>query len=327
MGKKKTISYVSKNLENFAKFLQRMRRKIQGKESYSNINLDALQNAIKSLPKTDRENIERFFGLTGGPNHSKKKASNKDIAFIRMRESALESIYKLFFIDYMFIYDEEVRTMMYEIYKKINKKDIEISELEAIKYLMAFVLILQNGPKMIFEKDEEVLNEADNNDLLMFDEYSLITEMHSDLKKLCDNCLNLGLLITWIEMIDFKEKLTIKKTFRITIPKEYKFQEIKAMSTFSEIRNFKEKLFPYGPWEVCNELLFSDNEIDVKELMNNLSVIRNDWSKVKELKTGEKKLKTLHENRTLKIYKIGKLEFTDIYELMVIYLARDFIAS
>ena len=62
--------------------------------------LAPLEKAIKSLPKADRENIERFFGLAGGPNHSKKKATNKDIAFIKMREAALESVYKLFQIEY-----------------------------------------------------------------------------------------------------------------------------------------------------------------------------------------------------------------------------------
>lgn len=328
MGSKKPKAYVPENLEHFAKNLQQIRSTIDGKDSCFRLNIDKLQKAIESLPKENRENLERFWGLTGGTNHSKKIISSKDIAFIKMRQTSIASINMLFKLEYIFIYDEYAQTVVSRFARKIDKNGIQISDIEAIKYLLAFVVILQNGPKMCFETDALSIDMECRDDFI-YDEYSLICETSAQLEKIPDNSIKLGLLMGWMEMLDYKDFLAIRRKFRIGNPKDYTLEEVEPLETFVQIRNFKEKLFPYGAWDATSTIIFGNTEekLELEGFMEGIDEIRKDWSKVEDFKTGQMKLKTLHELRTLNVYKIGKLEFTDIYEVMFLYLERNLITS
>ena len=108
MGNKKQKGYVSEALKSLAKCLQDWRRDRTSKLGTPafTVKLEGLEKAIKALPKNDRENIEKFWGLTGGVNHSKKIGILKlyDTAFNEMRRAAMDSISLLNEIDSLCLY-------------------------------------------------------------------------------------------------------------------------------------------------------------------------------------------------------------------------------
>ena len=335
-SKKNNRPYDQKNLEYFAQILAYIRdaKKEWGTPTF--IDTEELEKAVKKLPRKDRENIERFWGLTGGTNHSKKLKSinTTDVAFIRQSSQATVSLRSLFRIDYMSMYDQNIKRMIKVLTKKINKKGIEMSDLDAIKYLIVFLVILQNGPKMPFEKDPlSIDTECDPN--FTFDEYAIIKGAVDELKDIPDGAIRLRLIKDWLDMLDFKDVLAIQKTFCINVPKneiplEFRNDEIEALYTFEQTRNFKERVFKYGGWEVVTELILGIENKNVQhdEFTKCLNILRKDWSKVTDFKTGEiRKLRTPHELRNLDVYNIGGLEFTDIYEVMFIYLERNVIST
>lgn len=334
MGKKVPKAYIPENLEYLAKSLEQLRYS-KNEGGKSKINLEELQKAIRLLERKDRKSIERFWGLNGGINHSKKLTSSKekDAAFMMMSSNAIESLNKLFRLDYIYMYDEGLKEMVTKLAKKINKNLRNTSDVEAIKYLIALLVILQNGPKMPFEEDSMSIDTSSSEELI-FDEYAIIQNALQELENLPEGSINLKLIHNFIEMLDFKDSLAIKKTFCIDVPKSelpegFDYEETATTYTLGEVREFKERVFPYGSWEVTNNLILGDTEVSdkLKDFMECLDIVRKDWAKLAEFKVGIKQLRTPHEVRSLDVYNVGGLEFTDIYEIMFLYLERNVILS
>ena len=331
--KRKLKEYDPKTLESLAKSLIMLRQASEG-QTKPVLKLDGLQQAIWALDKVDRERIEKFWGLTGGPNHSKKlgHTSTKDVAFAEMCRNAVLSLRKLLTLDYLVIYDASVSRQIDLIATKVNFGGLEISDMECIKYLMAFFIYAENGPKMSFEEDPMSID-TDLNENFLFDECEVLNQMWGEFQRYEDKSINIRLLVSFFEMIDFKDMLTIKKSIGIEIPKEslpegFRLDEIESVRTVSQIRELKETIFPYGAWEVVTDLILCapESNLNMDDFWRKLNFIRKNWSRVAEFKTGEKTLKTGNEIRTLSVYNIGGLEFTDIYEVMFIYLELNLIA-
>ena len=70
----------------------------------------------------------------------------------------------------------------------------------------------------------------------------------------------------------------------------------------------------------------TNGKLKLEEFKKNLDEIRKDWSKIEKFKCGQKELRTTGELRKLNVYNIGGLEFTDIYEVMFLYVERNVIA-
>lgn len=338
-GKKKVKLYLPEALENFGKSLANVkypgsiRNKLFSKLFSVQFDLEGLQNAVRALPKADRERIERFWGLTGGPNHSKKMihCNAKDVAYLDMRNLAILSLRKLLTLDYAIMYDSIVSTRVNLVARKINKNGLEITDVECVKYLMAFFIYVDNGPKMSFEQDAMAVD-ADLNESFLFDEHEVLNQMSTELSKYHDNSINLKLLVSFFEIIDFRDMLTIKKSMGIEIPKEslpedLDIEDIETARTVYSVRKLKERIFPYGAWEVVTALILGEDEkkVNLENFMKELNSIRKDWAKVDGFKVSQKLLKTKGELRTLNVYNIGGLEFTDIYEVMFLYLERNLI--
>lgn len=332
MGKKVSKAYIPENLEYFARSLVRVRGSLEN-GGFNSIDLAGLQNAVILLPRQDRKNIEHFWGLTGGINHSKRISSlnSNDIAFIKMRNEAADSLNKLFRLDSLYLYDTRFKGLVERLAKKINTCGIKISNVDAIKYLLTFLVILQNGPKLPFENDPMSINTKNNEDFI-FDEYAIIKNALVEFEALPDNSINLKLIQNMLDMLDVKDKLSIKKSFCIQIskkelPENFDDAEIETTYTLGEVRYFKERIFPYGNWDVSNDLILGSTHVFEKldVFMNCLSVIRRDWSKITDFKIGQTQLRTPHELRTLDVYDIGGLKFTDIYEVMFLYTSRNII--
>lgn len=324
---KKTKGYVLENLEYFVETLKEIRKTKDGEKHYFRPSLANLQRTIETLPKEHRQNIEKFWGLTGGINHSKRNVTAKDGAFIQMRKMAVDSLKLLFRLEYVVVYDEYIKARISRLIKKINKNGIEISDLDAVKYLMVFQVILLNGPKMCFETNPLELDSV-RNESFEDKEYQTICELSRMFEVIPDNSINLNLLMNWVEMFDLNDSLSIKQTFRIAIPKEFLKEEIEILKTLPQLRMFKARVFTHGAWNLTSELVFGNpnGEINLAGFVEALDEIRKDCSKIADFKSGQMQLKTIHELRTLDVYNIGGFEFTDIYEVMFLYLARNFIA-
>ena len=333
MGSKKAPErYHKENMIYFAKCLVQIKKTKEQWKEQNEIDIDGLKKAIQKLPRKDRENIERFWGLTGGTNHCKKliNTNKNDVAFIRQRNEAIASLRRLFRLDYIYMYDREVQNTIEVLVRKINQTGINMSKLDLIKYLIVFVMVFNNGPKMPFECNPLEID-TDCSPEFTFDEYSIVTSMLEDLKDIPDGGINIRLIQDFLEMLDFKDVLSIKKSFCIevpkeTIPAEFKNVEIEPMYTLKEYRALKERVFPYGSWEVTTTLIMGKEPVNLEEFMKCLNSIRRNWSKIAQFKVGQKQLRTLNELRTLDVYNIGGLEFTDIYEVMFLYLERKVIA-
>lgn len=332
MGKNASKAYIPENLEYFARSLIRIRGTLEN-GGFNAIDLNGLQRAVIQLPRQDRKNIEHFWGLTGGINHSKKSStiSSNDIAFVRMRNEAADSLNKLFRLDSLYLYDKKLMNLVEQLAKKIDKCNINISDIDAIKYLLAFLVFLQNGPKLPFENDSMSIDTKINGDFI-FDEYSIIKNSLDEFQDLPDGSINLKLIQYMLDMLDIRDKIIIKKCFCIKISKEeipegFDVIDIEPIYTLTEIRNFKERVFSYGNWVVSDNLVFNDSVTRnmLEAFMNHLNVIRKDWSKIAEFKIAQTLLRTPHELRALDVYDIGGLRFTDIYEVMFLYIARNII--
>lgn len=334
VGKKTAKEYIPENLEFLAKSLAKLKYAPEA-ESFTSIDFVGLQKALKMLPRKDREKVEHFWGLTGGINHSKRLSSlnNKDIAFITMSNDAINSLSILFRLDYLYMYDKNLKRMVEKLSAKINKDGLNISDLDAIKYLLIFLVILQNGPKMVFENDPMSVD-TEHSENLIFDEYSIIKNSFNDFKDVPEHSINIRLIKHMLEMLDFVDSLTVMKSFGIEISKNelscnFDNSDIVPIYSFGKIRNFKERVFSYGSWDISCELITGNKTVVSKfeNFLNSLDSVRSDWSNMDDFKVGQKKLRTLHEIRTLDVYSIGGFEFTDIYEVMFLYVARNLITT
>ena len=326
MGQK-TKPYASNGLEAIAIRLRKMMR-----VNELRVSLRGLEESIKKLPKIHRERIEKFFGLNGGPNHSKKigRHNKNDVAFVNMFNATTDSLKELIRHEHMMRFNEEYVKIVNTIVKKVDKKEIFISDYDIVSYITAFFTFILNGPKMSFESDPLVVAEARMQENI-FDKYSMIKELSMMLEKVPDNSINLKLLLDVFDMLDYKDRLTIQKSIGIKILDEDEGEEIPNLSVLKDIRALKEKMFPYGAWNVTSALIFREYEgveqEDLEEFMEALVPICRNWSKISDYKVGKAMLQVFKELRTLDVYRIGGLEFTDPYEIMFLYLERNVIWS
>lgn len=330
---KKVEAYIPENLEKFKNDLLIIRKNSDSKRLYKPcLDLMGLQEAIQKLPNDKQEKIERFWGLTGGMNHSKRlrKDNSKDIAYIKLCNEAINAAEELQTLDFLRLYDENVSKQIDSIVRKVNRSGIEISDSECVKYIIAFFVYLNNGPKMSFEDEMDIDTNLDETFLL--DEIETLSEIYEEISQYPDNTINLKILVDFLEMMDFQDILAIKKSMRIEIPsdslpKKMKLEDVDVARNVLSIRKLKEKAFPYGAWNVTTELIVGGekSQKNLANFMKELDSIRKDWSKIADFWDGEKKLKTTSQTRTLNVYKIGGLEFTDVYEVMFLYLERNLI--
>ena len=223
------------------------------------------------------------------------------------------------------MYDKDFKKTVLNLLKKVDKRDVNIDDIEIIRYLLFFLVIFQNGPKMFFEKDNMAV--VDVNPEYAFDKYAILQNAYNQLKDLPDESINIKLICKIVDKLDFKDALSIKKGFGITIPKSQipegmDISEIGKIRTLGQVRRIKERIFRYGSWDVTNEIILGNLEVisKLEEFVEELYPIRKDWGKIAEFRVGQKQLCTSEGLRTIDVYSISGLEFTDIYEVMFLYL-------
>lgn len=331
MGKKQQrqqVKYSRQALENMAFQLSCIRQPLKGGMIPKiQIDLDELEKTIGTLSKKERELLEKFWGLIPGTtNHGKQINKKHDIAYQNMMKHTLEVMKKLLSIEYLYRYDQEAKHVVNEMLGKINKEGVEyVSDIDAIKYLILFLIFFVGGPRMLFEGKEDKINlkEEENGH---FDEYALLKVTWEESGRvLQDKSIKLKLLIEAIRMFDLKDVVAMQRFVNLPISKDDYDVETEVLSSFKQIRLFKEKIFPYGAWDVSSSLIYGSeiNDIDLTELVESFSMLRANWESIATFKTKQQiTLYTSEGERQLDCYKIGKLTFTDIYEVMFLYVSR-----
>lgn len=334
MGKKRqTVSYDREALSNLAIQMIKIRQPIKnGNIPQININLDSLEEIIKALPKKERELLERFYGLIPGKaNHSLKSNSHssKDLAFSNMKNSASMIMWNLLKFEYMYQYDKQVEEVISGIATKIDKDGVEeVSDIDAIKYLLIFIIFIVGGPRLGFEEEGYQIDpEEEKRD--SFDEYALLNNIWRNTgSEIPDNSINLKLLIDTINMFDLKDIVAMKRFVRLPISKEFETIQEGEMETFFDIRRFKERVFSDGEWCVTEALIYgsSAGKPNMANFAKHIPKFRADWSSVEGFKTKELSIVTSEGEKKLNCYEIGGFEFTDIYEIMNLYVNRRILA-
>ena len=344
--KKKVKEYYPDALERFGHYLEIKRNNGNKDIQKTRVNYFGLQKAIMALPKEDREKIEKFWGLTGGVNHSLRmtQPNIKDVAYHTMCRDAHLAVDKLFCLDFVRMYDENYDSQIRLINSKVIKdENTQNNPLENVRYLIAFSIVFENGPKMNYDRDlmnvETRIDKTHN-----VDEYEALKEIHTALRNFPENVVNVALVKSIFEMMDYKDCLAIRKNFKIDIsqnicPAEILFfretisikkflSEIKIeeFENFGQLRAFKERVFQHGSWDVTCGLVFGE-DVDIVPFFTEVSKFDEDWSKIENFKTGQKTLRTTEGVQTLDVYTIGGLEFTDPYEIVSLYLSHDVIMS
>lgn len=325
---KKVKGYIPEAFKTFGLYLETLRQQGTKKLLKTRVNLEGLEKAIYLLPKEDRETIEKFWGLFGGTNHSKKLKTfaSKDVAFIHMRDKACQALSKLNRLDFARMYDDTVDTLVEMVSRKLNMTGcFEFSEMEAAKYLIAFLIVIENGPKMSFEQDwMQVRTNVDQ--VCYMDEYEALNEMCQALQSHPDHSVNFWIVKNTFEMLDVRDYAIIQKSFGFKTDIGFNSDELEPIDTFKKIRLFKERVFEYGPWDVTCKLVLGF-DLEVEKIFEDISRLCKDWSKITDFKKNEKSLKTTSDTRKLDVFEIGGEEFTDPYEVMCLYLARKVLST
>lgn len=338
MGKNKKKDYDKSALKNLASHICHMRKPIEEKLFPKlAIDIDGLEKAILQLERKERESLEHFWGLVPGTMdqskrfYSKKRKAN-DVAYMNMFEAMTEAAKKLLSIEMLYLYDKEVKRLISQIASKINKTDVEdISDIDAVKYLIIFWVFISGGPNMFYEQQgEEIETKYDESG--NFDQYALLKSTWEDSTNLLeDHSINLKLLIETIQMFDLKDVIAMKRFAGLPISRwELEMESVEPLSNFGKVRKFKQKLFQYGEWEVTVHLIYNNGvgkKVKLQRFSNQFSKLRSDWdNNVREYESGTRKIKSSMGVREVVNYNIGGLEFTDIYEVMNLYVNRNSIS-
>lgn len=338
--RKKANAYVQEALESFVRDVTKIRIPSKSvKVPKSQVIPENIPQALDALSKEDRESIERYWGLTGGVNHSKRIGhhNTNDRAMLDMCNRAIEALKKMSKLEIARTYDASIDRMIDLVSLKINKEGVRyISDFQSVKYLMVFFIIIENGPKLSFEQDS-MTTKINVDTSCYLDEYEALKELCEQLEKAPERSIKLSLIKGMLEMMELKDVVTIRENFGIESPEIFLPDELQVLKslgidateiafpkkieeimTFGSIRAFKERVFKYGAWEVTSQIIQGDI-VELGEFIREAGTIykERDWvTKIEELKNGEQKeITTSSGIRILDIYRVGGLEFTDPCEI------------
>lgn len=330
MGKKKRAEdYDKEALITLARNINHCRKpRPEVKIPELQISLEKLKEVIQILSRDDREALERFWGLIPGTRkHYMRfpKRNKKDIALAYMFDNSKKAIYSLMKIEYLHIYAENVQVLIADLVKKMDKAGAEeVSDIDAIKYLIIYLIFIEGGPSLLFEGDGHQID-LKKEERFNFDEFAVLQTFWEAFGLHCkDYSINLALIIEIVEMFDLKDVITMKSFVRLPVSKEDKDIQVEDVSSFKAVRFFKERLFPAGAWEFTSRLVLCD-EIEketLERVADHFMNLRRNWNDFLNFKHGTKRVNTSAGEREILTYKIEDFEFTDIYEVMVLTVCK-----
>lgn len=330
--KRQNVSYDRESLNQMALEINRIRRPmVEGKIPHLQINLDDLEKTVKGLPVKEREKLEKFWGLVPGTIKRYKNPLFKivgDLALKNMADDATRILFKLISIEYLYMFDGNARKLVNDFASKINKRGFEaMSDIDALNYLIIFFVFICGGPQMNYDNEKQKI-QYEKEKLGHFDKFGLLNAIWEDSgHKLPDHSINLGLLISVIEMFELKDVIAMKKYVGLPISIEDSDIETEPTSTFWDIRKFKERIFSQGEWVITNYLIYNQGskKLDLSAFEEKIAELRSNWNTVYEFEVESSTMKTSEGEKRINIYKIGGLGFSDIYEVMTLYICRNYL--
>lgn len=334
MGKKrKSVAYDEKAMENLAVYINRARQPLKDVSiPRLRIDMKALEDTVKGLPKKEKEVMEKFWGLIPG---TPIRANNvlqrigKDMSLKNMMDEAYEIVRKLISVEYLYLYDMGVRKLVENIMTKIDKRNCEdISDIDAIKYFIIFLVFLSGGHQMVYETDGSRPMTEEEENKGCFDKYALLkATWDCTTKNLPDHSISLKLIILFLEMLDIKDVITMRRYVFLPIDREYEDMETDPIGTFKQLRLFKEKIFHSGPWNMAFLLIYGNNveKAELEKLGKHFGEFRSDWNNLNKYRKDDAVITTSKGEVTLPLYRVEEFEFTDSYEVMFFYVNRNYL--
>lgn len=339
--KRKDVPYERNGLQCVANSLQKNKQSLQ---SYQKdlLSLDGLEVAIKKMPKDQREIVEKFFGLLPGTiNHSIKYQAWEntfprkplDVSMATLSQKAHDYIMYLYSLDYSVLYDGNLQPIISKLLTKIDRTNISgLTDLEIIKYLLIYLEIICEGPNFYSDLTQNYSDYAEQ--IMVFDHYLLLRQAwNSFLASISNASFNMALIVEWVQTLNLRDRAKILQSFNLSIPNELvDYVEGSPLHTFSEIRAFKEHLFPDGPWHIFECIVFEDDiqKFDIEALGEMFSLIRQNSRDLLQSYKSTYKTDDLLQTPTQKqypIYRFGSenylYQFTDIDELYSLYTMRN----
>ena len=265
----------------------------------------------------------------GMPKRYEPEAPKKlDVASLKMLDSVNEIKNKFYTLESLYRYDRTVHELIDNIARKINKTGSEdVSDLEAVKYLLILVVFIAGGPRLVFERLDSVINLKEEEDK-HFDEYATLEAIWDETTHLLpDHSIRLRLLMNAIEMFDRKDVVAMKRYARLPIDPDERSMETIPLRSVKSCRLFKEHLFPDGPWDVTTILIYGEPKkrpIGMKKFMEHFGQFSRDWNAVEKYRKEEPgTIWTSQGEKKVPVYEIGGRTFTDVYEIMFLYLNRN----
>lgn len=331
MSKKRERKYNTLMLRKLAEDLNKVRQPIGEGKFLVRINVEdiyLLEKAIYMLPKKERENLEKMYGLIEGTIAKAKTlrkghVNERDIALRNQAVKTYGAMRDLLDLDMLSVYDKTFQRLVADIVIKMDKPD-NMSDMEAIKYLLIFFIFIMGGPNMLYEEEARSI-EWDREDEGVYDPYTLLqATWESSISLMPDGNINIALLKEVIEMFDISDVVSMKRYVGLPIGKRNICINYTDLQTFADIRRFKERIFSQGEWVTTEKLIYAQmvEKINLAPFSDAMKHLRNnDTEKYrKEERTTEIELST--GKKELVFYKIGALSFTDPYEMLSLYLCR-----
>lgn len=248
-----------------------------------------------------------------------------------LQNQGLEVLTKLFSIRHMVVYDSFTRSVFKTFQKKVLKNTLNTPLIDGFKYLIAFFVFLQNGPKLSFEHEEMQVDTEINGHNTKFSIYAIIEALKVALSELSDNSIDLDLLVFWINNLDLQDSASIKHFCELPLTDDEALQTLIPLKTPNNIRRFKERVFHKGPWYTSSALIFTsvnERPINYRALLKKLIEVKKNrgFKGLKNVQTKEIQLQTYFSGvRVMPEYQITvqRWIFTDLYEADILALYLD----
>ena len=325
--KRKAQSYDKEALSLLIKQMNFSRKPLRGKLSPLEIDPERLEKVISCmLPKEDKEAIEKLFGLVPGSichikAHWTKKSSDK--AYQEMLRKGLLAIERMMTVEYLSVFDKNVFHIVKDIISRVDRSGYEsMPEISIIKYIKLMLIFFIGGPKLFYESDGQEID-AKIDQMGKFDDYALLEDTwRVSCKDLPENAISLKLLLETLSNFDWKDIQQMKSFVGLPYDKNV---EVQTFYNFSDIRKFKEKLFPYGEWSATLGIIYyaKSEDMHFPEFVELFSEFRKDWNVLDRYISEEIEIITSEGAKKVPTYQIAGIGFTDKYEIMCLYINRN----
>ena len=355
MGKKK--QYDKEALNNLRKCIAELRNPLPGAPVVlPAIDFDSphFEDAVRKLPINFRKSLEKYFGLDGSFGHFRtleiyknflklpyyqrvalvqagKAPKGPDASIYALQKTVTQAFKMLCSVEYLRMYDDSFNAICDSLLRKCSRKEVEyLTDTACLKYLLVYLIVIYNGPNMCFDQQITDPEYFSQDSFAVFDTYSFFKEtLKDEFSSLEDNSINIALIKYFLDNLKTEGNpqamVEIMQMVGLNVPNELRSLETATpIEFFKDIRELKESLFPRGPWKnleiLCKDTKWAENgKLDFSKFLD--AVKRYNWVSYDYPVDHTVRLVLKKKKKEFSVYHIGNLKFSDINELIFIYLA------